>query len=37
MDENRTTAWSCDFNRSIQHLISNISEEDIENEAMSGR
>ena len=37
MDENRTTAWGYDFNRSMQHLISNTREENGENEAMSGR
>ena len=37
MDENRRTAWGYDFNRSMQHLISNTREEDIENEAISGR
>jgi hypothetical protein len=27
------SALGCDFNRSMQHLISNYREEDVENEA----
>ncbi len=29
----RTSALGCDFNRSMQHLISDYREEDVENEA----
>ena len=31
----RQAANGCDFNRSMQHLISNYREEDVENEAAS--
>ena len=33
LENQLTSAFNCDFNRSMQHLISDYREEDVENEA----